>query len=350
MDLPPALAGQLPGPIGTTPCGGGIVGSHPGLPGVTVEFCLFTPMMALAALAVNVRNRPQKTRLKLAMERDLKNDRWLFNGATIVFSNLGYMDDGQHRCEAIVVTGIAGWVTIVRGTEPAAQKTMDSGAVRQAADQLAMDGVGNAKLVSTIARMVYQRLETAEEGPSGSSMTAMSPTEILVTVARHPELHEAAGFAAAGYQASRYLQAGTGALGMAWWLVTGCEHRTEGRDCQEEAEGRRCDRRFTGQWFMDRLVDGLDIGTNGPQIVTLRDRFMAQGKTAYAEKLGLMDQLFFIVRAWNAFQAKEPIGKLQRPRGGARYIPEVAYNGIASAPTGKEAREIPVPGFAAAAG
>lgn len=325
---PPEFAGGLTGPIGLVPCGGGTVAGHPGLPGVTVEIVYATPAMAEAALGVNTGNRPENKRNEAAISRDLKNDRFIYNGQTWVFDKNGRLIDGQNRAKAILATGISAWVTIVRGVEPEAQETQDSGSSRSPVHQIAMRGIGNPQLVQSLARLVFQWLSTTERGPAGASSTKATPGEVLDTVTEHPEIAEAAEYAAAKLKDRRRpVKTNKVALAAAYWWFT-----------MRDKE--------TGKWFLDRFIDGQNIGdTLGGQILELRAVLNRQGDGG--DKLDQMTQLWFLILTWNAFQSAKPVRGLEKPKGGYRGpLPTIAgANGLLAIPNGQEPRPVPVPAF-----
>jgi len=322
---------EIPDSIATVPCGGGTVAEHPGLPGVTVELVLADRDLANQALACNVNNRPEKSRVEAALRRDVEHDDFLYNGSTWVFNWLGEMDDGQHRAWVIAETGIPLWVTIVRGTDPLAWYTIDSNAVRRAADELAREGVANPGTTAAVAKLMHVQITSpGERGKAGSSKTQATTSEILATIKTHPELIEAAAFACdAAKDPRRPVKMNRVAFAAAYWLFT-----------MRDAE--------TGRWFMERVVDGEGIGGGSPgsQILAFRARLSRQADTG-GELLNQPTQLWFLARTWRAFQAGEEVERLMRPKGGYKgEFPEiVAASGLVAIPNGKEPRDVPVPAF-----
>lgn len=77
--------------------------------------------------------------------------KWELNGATIVFNCDGTLNDGQHRLEAIVKSGVAVQSFVVRGVTCGA-KHIDRNKPRTIGQWLSHSGVKNATLVSAVAR------------------------------------------------------------------------------------------------------------------------------------------------------------------------------------------------------
>ncbi len=68
---------------------------------------------------------------------DMKHGEWLLNPAdNIVFDTLGRLRNGQHRCEAVVLSGVPIEVYVVRGATEAQVLLLDTGRKRTQANQL----------------------------------------------------------------------------------------------------------------------------------------------------------------------------------------------------------------------
>lgn len=119
-----------------------------------------TPEQAKAWLDLNTSNRRLKGRQIRAFASDMQAGRWAFNGEAIKFAGT-YDDptkllDGQNRLHAIVLAGVPVRMLVVFGVDPSAQSTMDSGAKRTAADNLAIQGVTNTNLVAAAAALALR--------------------------------------------------------------------------------------------------------------------------------------------------------------------------------------------------
>jgi hypothetical protein len=71
----------------------------------------------------------------------ITNDSWIFNGDTIVFNTEGMLLNGQHRLQAIILSGLPIACVVVRGVDhPLAFRTYDIGKKRDFASALQIDG------------------------------------------------------------------------------------------------------------------------------------------------------------------------------------------------------------------
>lgn len=118
------------------------------------EWVELTPELADALLKINTTNRSIK-RVKLAQyTADMAAGRWELNGEPIIISKCGQVNDGQHRCMAVIDSNTTIPVAMTFGIERETRLTVDQGAARSAGDFLAMEGVPNANVSAAIARML----------------------------------------------------------------------------------------------------------------------------------------------------------------------------------------------------
>lgn len=149
------------------------------------ELVLVTPELAQQWLDSMGRNRNLRPGLAELLARDMTAGRWVFTGDTIKFSN-GVMIDGQHRCKAIVLSGVSLPMLVVRGLAANAQANTDMGARRGAGDALAISGYDDSHILAAAARLA---LRIQANRPRSRSQ--VSHAEILEFVTHHPELADA---------------------------------------------------------------------------------------------------------------------------------------------------------------
>jgi hypothetical protein len=102
----------------------------------------------------NNANRALRARHVAKLADDMSSGRWEKNGETIIFDEDGNLIDGQHRLNAIVVSGTEQEMLVVRGVEGSSIHTIDQGASRGIHDALSIKGVRNATLVTATYRLV----------------------------------------------------------------------------------------------------------------------------------------------------------------------------------------------------
>ncbi len=155
--------------------------------GIQSETIDLTPKRAKELLKSNFDNRSlSKTRIESYAD-DILNGRWDFNGETIIMSDTGEMNDGQHRCHAVILAGKSIPTILVTGVPRSSRFTTDQGYARTTGHFLSMNGVKNYNVVSRVAKIILQIeksdngevSETTRHGLSGSSPMKATKQEIL---------------------------------------------------------------------------------------------------------------------------------------------------------------------------
>lgn len=95
-----------------------------------------TPEMASKIKLSNNRNRPFRKYLARQYAKDMRNGTFLHNGDSMRFDVNGNMVDGQHRTEAVLLSGCTIEVNIETGLPINAYDTIDQGLKRSTSDIL----------------------------------------------------------------------------------------------------------------------------------------------------------------------------------------------------------------------
>lgn len=127
-----------------------------------IEVVEITPELAAAMLERNPtdENRKLSEATVTKYADDMRAGRWQsLNGQTIVFSDDGYLNDGQHRMNALIQAQGRMPFHVVFGARRESRLTLDQNRVRTSGDYLAMTGIKNASNVATTAKMLlaYER-------------------------------------------------------------------------------------------------------------------------------------------------------------------------------------------------
>lgn len=117
-----------------------IVRVQKGRRGPFAELVDLTKERAELLLAVNEANRNLSSRRLSEITRDLVTGNYELNGETVIISKDGLMNDGQHRCSAVVNTGVTMQTFMVFGIERDTRRTVDTGTVRTSGNFIAMEG------------------------------------------------------------------------------------------------------------------------------------------------------------------------------------------------------------------
>lgn len=140
-----------------------------------------TPSLAAELLQNNLRNRPLSRAIVKAYAEAMRQGHWQANGTSIVIDTNNNMIDGQHRCAAVVLAGVAITIILVTGVDPDAFKTLDAGKKRTASDSLSVLGEKHANNLAAAAK-AYKQITTRQ------IVRSMTSTETVETLEECPAL------------------------------------------------------------------------------------------------------------------------------------------------------------------
>lgn len=176
-----------------------VTGDDPAIAWVTI-----TPGDAEQMLESNEANRNIRARVVASYSRDMEADRWLVTGETIKIGRHGELLDGQHRLMAIIQSGKAQRLLVVRGLDPDTRVVIDTGAGRNGGDALRMAGIGgnNPYALAAAARLLVLwesgRLTHMSSGTRADDRATHQ--EIVEAVQARPDLMDAVHDATRDYQ------------------------------------------------------------------------------------------------------------------------------------------------------
>lgn len=113
------------------------------------------------------------------------NGEFITSGETIKFNKLGYLFDGQHRIEAIILSGLELEHLVVFGLEPEAQDVTDIGKGRTVADHFVIGGQEEAIVLAAAARFIL----CLRNGPCFGFKSTPQSAEAII--AQLPYIHDA---------------------------------------------------------------------------------------------------------------------------------------------------------------
>jgi len=155
---------------------------HAGANSVHAVMCELTPELAAELLARNLDNRNVSQRRVDSYADDIRHGRWAANGETIVVSREGLLNDGQHRCHAVISSGISIPAMIVFGIDRDTRTTTNQGKAKGAGDYASMKGIANANNVAAMARLAI-----AFETNSGIETSKITHSATLEYIDAHQE-------------------------------------------------------------------------------------------------------------------------------------------------------------------
>jgi len=111
-----------------------------------------TPEMANELLQKNTKNRKLNKRHVKSLADEMTAGNWSYTGDSIKVSLDDVLIDGQHRLEAIALSGVSADMELVTNVDADSFAKVDNGAVRTAGQVIAMGGIKDPASVASIAK------------------------------------------------------------------------------------------------------------------------------------------------------------------------------------------------------
>lgn len=166
----------------------------------------------------NNRNRPMRPKRANEWSERLKAGKWLVTSQGISLGVDGNLNNGQHRCSGIVLSGVAVPCWIMFGEPVEAFYVLDTQQTRSASDALHILGEQNTQVLSAAARVLLVVSSTQPRSMTGSIGRAIDHATIAETVMNNPELRTAATF---GQRFSSALpKTSTAGASVAYYLIS----------------------------------------------------------------------------------------------------------------------------------
>jgi hypothetical protein len=236
---------------------------------------LLTPTLAALLTQRNEENRPVTwkggNRSVAAYSAAMQRGEWRLNGESIVISRCGALNDGQHRCYAVLDCQVTIPVQITFGVERDTRHTVNQGIARTPGHILAMAGEVNTNQLATALQMLWCL-------DSGETLNARpSMDQLQETLARHPQIRDA--IPATGKLYGHYrLSAG---------YIAGAHYL-----CRKHRD-------FDADQFLGAVTTGLNIRNVNSPIARLRKQF--EEHSAKRKPIARDEQAALYIKGFNNF-------------------------------------------------
>ena len=147
---------------------------------VTASVVTVTPEGAKNLLKMNTWNRKPSLAMVQRYMRDMRDDRWLFSGSSIVISDKNRLLDGQQRLMALEMIEKPQDFVLVRGVNEAAFGSIDSASVRGFAKILEGMGMPRPRFLAGATVFLWRILSGAYNGGNPPS-----PAELMEIFEQH---------------------------------------------------------------------------------------------------------------------------------------------------------------------
>lgn len=254
-----------------------------------------TPELAAELLARNPKNRNFSTANYGKVRRAMERGEWQLNGEAIKVGVSGFILDGQHRCRAVVETGITIRTFLTEGLPDETQDTMDTGKTRSLADVLQIRGESNANGLAAVIKkfLSAERYGFTAAFTSNLGGYPLTNHECLEWLDQNPWCRD---YVTPGKAIGR-TSIVSGAV--ASFLI----RKFDDIDADDSV------------YFWARFMDGVNLGPTHP-IYVLRKTL----KTISDDTRGERNQRYIsalVIKAWNAYRDGKEIAQLRFRVGGA---------------------------------
>lgn len=242
----------------------------------TTQVVELTPALAAVLLERNPNNRNINANLVDSYARDIEHGKWRFNGEPIIVASDGNLNDGQHRCSAVVAADMPITTVLIVGVARETRTTLDQGRARTIGDYLAMSGNVNTNMLGTAASLIWQHRNRGMMATGAGGRPTKS--EVLALIDELPTIRESVHVV---QRKGADAYGGRAMLAFCHWTFW------------DVADRRTADE------FVDKLVGGVGLLARDPILYT-RNRLIAE-----RGRLRGNDKAELLFRTWNAWRRKE---------------------------------------------
>jgi hypothetical protein len=138
-----------------------------------------TPGLADLLLKRNGGNRAINPNRVTLYASDIIEGRWVPNGESVIVSDDGFLNDGQHRCAAVMEAGKPITTLFVFGVDRESRKTTNMGKTKGAGDFAAMEGLPNGNVLAGMARLAIA-FEGGKSSAGGQTASTPATLEYII--------------------------------------------------------------------------------------------------------------------------------------------------------------------------
>lgn len=241
-----------------------------------LECVTLTPTLARVLLERNDANRAVSAINVDRIKRDIEHNLWEFNGEPIIISKDGFLNDGQHRCRAVIEAGQSIRMVIVFGPQRQSRLTLDQGVNRTTGHYLSMLGHTDPNALAAVAACIFQYKAKGMLSNSGADKPTKSECREIAETTKG--INQSLTFAS---RAGSAKVASRSVLAFCHWAIA-----------------KRAGMKAADQ-FIDQLLSGYSLEKGNP-ILYARERLMA-----IKGKLDLNEKAELIFRAYNLWCVEE---------------------------------------------
>jgi hypothetical protein len=253
-----------------------------GQEGPFMEQVELTPELADILLRRNVGNRNIRQAKLNQYISDITNNRWQLNGETIQVSREGDLNNGQHRCSAVIAAHKSIRTFLGFGFTRESRTTVDVGATRSPGDHLGVQGYKNSTILAGLTRFVIAYEASGSERDLSYS-NRITVAAINERVAQDPLVIDAAQFVAGHSKLRRF--APPTVVGFVYYMMA-----------KKDADEAKA--------FMEQIAEGANL-EHGDPAYTVRETLLNRPQLSRECKAEVF------LRGWNAYRNKKQVRNIR---------------------------------------
>lgn len=248
---------------------------------------ILTPEIAEFLYGRNTNNRPI-TRSKVLEYSQALKEGFVHNGDTIKVSLSGKMIDGQHRCLAVIETGISMETVIVFGLPDEVFTTIDTGRSRTTADTFFIAEIENHTRMTTITKFIinFEKgfYEFAARGYSRGEKKISNAEALAFCQKNLKSIQESYGY---GFTKDNKIISGTTLAGLHYIFKKKSP--------------------FHADIFCKGVADGVGLAKDSP-VYVLRKKLIEDARQK--RKMNIYEKVAIVCKAWSFFVKNRKITRL----------------------------------------
>ena len=197
------------------------------------------------------------------------------------------MIDGQHRCEAVIESGVTVRMLVVKGLDPRSREVIDTGAKRTGGDALRFAGfTQDPTVLAAVARIADARENGYLRTAMATNIPTLSNSDIIAWAELNPDVGSAISLARRTGK-SINIQPSVWAYCLYELEKVGAHAATE---------------------FAESIADMRLDGKGDPRRVLLE--IFHRAATGQRRKPGVAESIYIVFRAWNAWAIGQTLNQI----------------------------------------
>lgn len=254
-----------------------------------IEKRLITPDTAKTMLKKNSCNRPLRKSNLHYLSDEIKSGNWMLTGDPIKFSTKGILLDGQHRLNAIIMSGKSVETFVATDCDEKIFTVIDTGASRSASDVFVINGVPNSLEVGAVSRLII-KYKKGYFNKADTHIKKKLSNESLLAFYKRNKTRIGEALETARYVKTFLPNVSKSIIGGLYFIFSEIDEKK-------------------AEQFFESLSNGIDLEKDDP-ILLLRDKMIKEREWSNNSGFNTVGNLALSFTAWNHFRKRKKLDRL----------------------------------------